>query len=100
MEKKSSMRCLPLPLDIKILDLQMAVYTNIIEWGKRTQKEFQKTVAFINPNEYNSKTIVWKKLGITRLLRMRFLIDALMITETSNGIVNHFGAVCDVVVGL
>lgn len=58
MEKKNFNEMLySLPLDIKIKIFQMAVYTNIVEWGgKEHKKNFKKTVAFINPNEYNSKT--------------------------------------------
>ena len=58
MEKKNFNKMLySLPLDIKIKIFQMAVFANIVEWGgKEHKKNFKKTVEFINPNIYNSKT--------------------------------------------
>jgi hypothetical protein len=46
-----------LPLDLKVKIFQIAVLTNMVEWGeKEHKKNFKKTVNFINPNRYNSKT--------------------------------------------
>lgn len=58
MEKKNFNKMLySLPLDLKIKIFQMAVFANIIELGgKEHKKNFKKTVEFINPNIYNSKT--------------------------------------------
>ena len=104
MEKKNFNEMLySLPLDIKILIFQMAVYTNIIEWGgKEHKKNFKKTVAFINPNEYNSKTDrleeAWHYTFTSYTISHRRFDD---YGNKFLGIVNHFGAVrIDVVVGL
>ena len=58
MEKKNFNEMLySLPLNIKILIFQMAVYTHMVERGeKEHKKNFKKTVAFIDPNKYNSMT--------------------------------------------
>tara|TARA_Y100000389_G_scaffold197664_1_gene232705 strand:+ start:359 stop:1213 length:855 start_codon:yes stop_codon:yes gene_type:complete len=46
-----------LPLDLKVKIFQIAVLTNMVEWGeKEHNKNFKKTVNFINPNRYNSTT--------------------------------------------